>query len=190
MKGKITMQAATCLPGTATAASRPVSHAATPSIVSVATHPICFIKNNACSSADAPLIHIDSTKPVCPIAPHYGRTTPQPPVLPTVPSFSKTNRKYLQILFAVCPSNYYLGIECTCPCGGSACDNLLSVQIDIKSIFNVLSLKLTFSEALNLNNLNENMLIVAIRPQTHVYSMTNPSISPSPKSTSTQYSCS
>jgi len=62
-----------------------------------------------------------------------------------------------------CPSNYYVDVNYICQlCLGSVCDNLLSISIDIKSIFNVLYAKMTFSQVLNLNVLNESMMTVAI----------------------------
>lgn len=62
-----------------------------------------------------------------------------------------------------CQNNYYIQDNYTClPCEGSACEELLTVTSEAKSIFNVLYIKLTFSPSLDLTVLTPSDLTVTV----------------------------
>jgi hypothetical protein len=63
-----------------------------------------------------------------------------------------------------CLGNYYIENNYTClPCVASACENLLTVTSEAKSIFNVLYIKLTFSQSMDLTVLVPSDLTVTVR---------------------------
>ncbi len=64
-----------------------------------------------------------------------------------------------------CPSNYKVDLNYTCTkCINNGCDDLLLIELQIKSIFNVLYLKISFSSAVQLSNLPSSALAVAVSP--------------------------
>ncbi len=64
-----------------------------------------------------------------------------------------------------CWTNYRVDLNYTCSqCVSTVCDNLLRVEVQVKSIFNSLYLKISFSQQLHLADITTGDLTITAAP--------------------------